>query len=56
MGQGETEVWGKAHPGGEMQRIVVNAAFARVYLLEKWDLGTKERVNMKSSYLRRVCG
>jgi len=35
---------------------VVSAALARVYLLEKWDLGSKEKVKIKPSYFRRDCG
>jgi len=34
---------------------VARTAFARVYLLEKWDLESKEGVKIKSSHSRRVC-
>jgi len=47
---------GRPIPGGERRRIVARAAFARVYLLEKWGLGSKEGVKIKPSYLRRDCG
>jgi len=30
---------GRPRPGGERRQIVTSAAFARVYLLEKWGLG-----------------
>jgi len=50
--QGETKVECKAHPGGERRRIVARAAFASVYLLEKWDLGSKAGVKMKPSHFR----
>jgi len=35
---------------------VARAAFARVCLLEKGDLGSKEGVKIKPSHLRRDCG
>ena len=54
--QGETKVGRKAHPRGERRRIVARAAFASVYLLEKWDLGPKAGVKMKPSHFRRDCG
>ena len=47
---------GRPIPGGERRRIVARAAFASVYLLEKWDLGSKAGVNMKPSHFRRDCG
>jgi len=43
-------------PGGERRRIVASVALVRVYLLEKWDLGSKEGVKIKPSHFRRVCG
>jgi len=54
--QGETKGGWKAHPGGETRRIVARAAFASVYLLEKWGLGSKARVKMKPDHFRRDCG
>jgi len=36
--------------------MVARAAFARVYLLEKWDLGSKEGVRINPSHFRRACG
>jgi len=35
---------------------VAKAALASVYLLEKWDLGSKEGVKMNPSHFRRDCG
>ena len=32
---------------------MARAGFARVYLLEKWDLGWKEVVKIKPSHFRR---
>jgi len=47
---------GRPIPGGERWRIVASAVCARVYLLEKWDLGSKEGVKIKPSHIRRACG
>ena len=53
----ERHRWGgRPIPGGERRRIVASTALARVYLLEKWDFGSKEGVKMKPSHFRRVCG
>jgi len=53
----ERQRWGgRPIPGGERRRIVARAAFARVYLLEKWDLGSKKGVKIKPSHFSRVCG
>jgi len=35
---------------------VARAAFASLYLLEKWDLGSKAGVKMKPSHSRWDCG
>jgi len=35
---------------------VARAAFARVFLLEKWHVGSKEGVKMKPSHFRQDCG
>ena len=35
---------------------MARAAFARVYLLEKWDLGSKEGVKINPSHFRRDYG
>ena len=43
-------------PGGERRRIVARAAFASVYLREKWDLGSKAGVKIKPIHFRRGCG
>ena len=49
----ERQRWGgRPIPGGERRRIVARAAFASEYLLEKWDLGSKEGVKMKPSHFR----
>ena len=34
---------------------MARAAFASVYLLEKWDLKSKTGVKMKPSHFRRDC-
>ena len=47
---------GRPIPGGERQRIVDKVTFASVYLLEKWNLGSKEGVKIKPSHFRRDCG
>jgi len=47
---------GRPIPGGERRRMVARAAFASVYLLEKWDLGSKTGVKMKPNHFRRDCG
>jgi len=47
---------GRPIPRGERRRIVARAAFASVYLLEKWDLGSKAGVKIKPSHFRRGCG
>jgi len=53
----ERQRWGgRPIPGGERRRIVARAAFASVYLLEKWDLGSNVGVKMKPSHFRRDCG
>ena len=53
----ERHRWGgRPIPGGERWRIVSSAVLVRMYLLEKWDLGSKERVKIKPSHFRRVCG
>jgi len=53
----ERQRWGgRPMPGGERQRIVASAALVRVYLLEKWDLRSKEGVKMKPSHFMQVCG
>jgi len=49
---GERKVEWKAHHGGERRRTVARAAFASVYLLEKWDLGSKAGVKMKAGHFR----
>jgi len=43
---------GRRIPGGERRRIVARAAFPSIYLLEKWDLGSKAGVKMKPSHFR----
>ena len=43
---------GRPIPGRERRRIVARAAFASVYLLEKWDLESKVGVKMKPSHFR----
>jgi len=35
---------------------MARAAFASVYRLEKWDLGSKEGVKMNPSHFKRDCG
>jgi len=50
--QGEAKVGWKAIPGGERRRIVASAAFASVYLLEKWGLESNAGVKMKPSHFR----
>jgi len=53
----ERHRWGGSRiPGGERQRIVTRAALAKVYLLEKWDLGSMEGVKINPSHVRRDCG
>ena len=53
----EKQRWGgRPIPGGERWRIVARAALVRVYLLEKWDLGSKEGVKRKPSHFRQDCG
>jgi len=53
----ERQRWGERPIlGGERRRIVARAAFATVYLLEKWDLGSKAGVKRKPSHFRRDCG
>jgi len=47
---------GRPIPGEERRRIVASLALARVYLLEKWDLGLKEGVKIKPSHFRQVSG
>jgi len=50
---GNRQRWGgRPIPWGEWRRIVPSAAFARVYLLEKWGLGSNEVVKMKPSHFR----
>jgi len=52
-----TQRWGgRPIPRGERRRIVASTVLATVYLLEKWDLGSKEGVKIKPSHLRRACG
>jgi len=49
--------WGaRPIPGRERRQIVASAAFTRVYLLEKWGLGSKEGVKIKPSHFRWDCG
>jgi len=53
----ERQRWGgRPIPGEERRRIVASAVLARVYLLEKWDLGSKEGVKIKPSHYRRDYG
>jgi len=53
----ERQRWGgRPIPGGERRRIVARPVFASVYLLEKWDLESKEGVKMKPSHFRWDCG
>jgi len=35
---------------------MASVVMARVYLLEKWDLGSKEGVKIKATHFRQTCG
>jgi len=57
-GSGESEEHVGVRPihGRESLLIVANGVQAKVYLLEKWALQSKEGVNRKPSHLRQHLG
>jgi len=53
----ERQRWGgRPIQGGERPRIMAIAALARVYLLEKFDLVSKEVVKIHPGHFRQDCG